>query len=106
MATFTVRSQAHPPTFSLSGELDMATVPAMDAAIGDAIAQGGPITLEMSGVTFIDASGGHAILRAAKALPSGCIILHGVQGHTERALELMRIGSASNVHINPCTVPV
>lgn len=95
-----------PPTVFLNGELDMATVPALENAIGDAISGGGPITLDLSRMTFIDSGGVGAIVKASKALPSGCINLHGAQEATRKLFDLMGIGKLPNVHVIPCSVLV
>ena len=105
MAEFGVTSQG-PPTFFLQGELDLATVPLLDIAIADAVARGGPITIDLSHTTFIDSTGVRSILSAVKALPSGCIILHGVHGGIQRILEITGVDLAQNLHIIPCTVPI
>ncbi len=105
MAEFGITSQG-PPTFFLQGELDLATVPLLDIAIADAVAQGGPITLDLSHMTFIDSTGLKSILKAVKALPSGCIILHGVHDGIQRILEITGVDLAANLHVIPCTVPV
>src|SRR5215207_3437353 len=103
MADFGITSQG-PPTFFLDGELDLATVPLLDIAIADAVAQGGPITIDLSRMTFIDSTGVRSILKAVKALSSGCIILHGVHGGIQRILEITGVDLAPNLHIIPCTV--
>jgi anti-anti-sigma factor len=97
-----------PPTFFLEGELDIATVPVMNAAIAVAVAQGGPITLDLSRVTSIDSSGVGAILKGLKGLPSGgCINLHGVHSRIEKVMRLlMGAVQAENLHVSPCSVPV
>ncbi len=68
-----------PRLYFLTGELDMSTLPLMETAIAPGVAKGGPVTLDMSGLTFIDSTGVASILRSLKALPSGCIVLHGVR---------------------------
>jgi anti-anti-sigma factor len=92
--------------FFLSGELDMATLPLMETAIAPAIAKGGPVTLDLSHLTFIDSSGVSSIIRHLKALPSGCIVLHGVRNAAERVMEIMGVKAAENLHVIPCTVLV
>lgn len=104
MAEFSITSQG-PPAFYLDGELDMATVPLLDTAIADAVAQGGSITIDLSRMTFIDSTGLRSILRAVEALPSGCVILHGVHGGIQRILEITGVDLAPNLHIIACKVP-
>ncbi|HET9249364.1 MAG TPA: STAS domain-containing protein [Actinomycetota bacterium] len=105
MANFGVATQG-PPTVFVKGELDMATVLTLEGAIRDAVPHGGPITLDLSGMTFIDSSGVQVILKAANALPSGCLTIHGAQDATHRIFDIMRMGEAPNVHVIPCSVPV
>jgi anti-anti-sigma factor len=89
--------------FSLTGELDLATVPLLDVAIGDTVDRDGSITLEMADVTFADSSGIGAILRAARALPTGCIVLHGVHDRVGKVIDIMGIGrGVPNLHVIPC----
>src|ERR687887_2936569 len=49
----------------LAGEIDMATAPALEAALLVALADGRPVTVEMKAVTFIDSSGLKVIVAAA-----------------------------------------
>jgi ABC-type transporter Mla MlaB component len=56
MADFAITAHGSALYF-LNGELDMATVPLMEIAIEDAVARGGPITLDLTDVTFADSSG-------------------------------------------------
>ncbi|TMK36997.1 MAG: STAS domain-containing protein [Actinobacteria bacterium] len=106
MTDFAINSDG-PRMFFLSGELDMSTAPLMETAIAPAIAKGGPVTLDLSELVFIDSSGVGSIVRSLNALPSGCILLHGVRNAPKRVLEIMGVDQAStNLHIIPCTVPV
>jgi anti-anti-sigma factor len=89
-------------TFFITGELDISTAPLLSDTIGAAVARGGPITLDVSSMTFIDSAGVHAILKALADLPSGCLILHGVPNGMQRVLDIVEIGRAPNLHIIPC----
>ena len=92
-----------PHMFSVSGELDIATVPLMNVAIAHAVSQGGPITIDMSFLTFMDSTGVGAILKSANELANGCIVLHGVHDEVERVIELMGVdGARRNLHVIPC----
>jgi anti-anti-sigma factor len=91
--------------FFLSGELDLATLPLMEAAIAPAVAKGGPIILDLGDLMFIDSSGVGSIIRSVKDLPSGCIILHGVRNAVHRVVEVMGV-KLENLHVIPCTVPI
>lgn len=47
----------HPFGLRLSGEIDMASAPALEEALLVALADGRPVTVDMHDVTFIDSSG-------------------------------------------------
>jgi anti-anti-sigma factor len=104
MSVFSITYKG-PMTFFLEGELDIASVPSLQAALNGSIGVGGPITLDLSRLTFIDSSGVGAILKAAKDhLPGGCVFLHGVHDGTEKVIELMGVEKTSNIHVLPCVV--
>jgi anti-anti-sigma factor len=90
--------------FFLEGELDVATIPLMHTAIGEAVSRGGPITIDMSDVSFVDSSGVGAILNYVNALPSGCIVLHGVHDGVGKVMDLMGVNQAESLHVIPCTL--
>jgi anti-sigma B factor antagonist len=89
--------------FTLSGDVDMATAPHVDAALAPAVRRGGAIILDVSDVAFMDSSGIHVIVRALEALPSGCITLHGVRGPVARLLELTRLADVPGLHVETCS---
>lgn len=95
---------AHSPTqFFLKGELDLATAPLMTLAIADAVDRGGPIVMDMTDVTFMDSTSVAAIVRSVEALPSGCIVLHGLQGQAGRVIDLVGVSDAlPTLHVIPC----
>ncbi len=104
MSVFSITYKG-PMSFFLEGELDIASVPSLTAAISGSIGAGGPITLDLSGLTFIDSSGVSAILKAGMDhLPNGCIVLHGVHDAPQRVVELMGVEKTSNIHVLPCLV--
>jgi anti-anti-sigma factor len=105
MADFEVTSNGA-STFFLSGELDLGTVPLLELAIGDAISDGGPVTLDLSNLRFTDSSGIGVILKASGALSSGCIILHGVRDGIRRVIDLMGVEQVPKLHVIPCTEQV
>jgi anti-anti-sigma factor len=102
MADFAIAAHGSALYF-LSGELDVATVPLMEVAIEDAVARGGPITLDMTDVTFADSSGIGAIMKSVKALPTGCLLLHGVHDEVGKVIDMMGIPQGlPTLHIIPC----
>jgi anti-anti-sigma factor len=89
----------------LSGELDMATVGALDSALTPLCAAGGPVTIQVSDLTFMDSTGLHLLVRSAKELEDrGCIIIHGLDGNrvVRRVLELSQVDSLRNIHLIEC----
>jgi anti-anti-sigma factor len=102
MADFAITAHGS-ALYSMSGELDVATVPLMEVAIEDAVARGGPITLDMTDLTFADSSGIGAIMKSVKALPTGCLLLHGVHDEVGRVIDMMGIEQGlPALHVIPC----
>ena len=50
----------------LEGEIDMHSIPRLEAAFAGVVAAGGPIYVDMANVTFIDSAGLHFLARLAK----------------------------------------
>jgi anti-anti-sigma factor len=92
-----------PGTFSMSGELDLATAPLVDVAMRDALTEGRSITLHITDVTFADSSGIAALLRSADDMSTGCLVVHGAHDAVRRAIDVMDVGRiAPNLHVIPC----
>jgi anti-anti-sigma factor len=90
---------------NLSGELDMATVGALDDALKPLCSAGGPVTIQVSELTFMDSTGLHTLVRALQELKDrGCIIIHGLDGNrsVRRLLELSQVNRLSNLHLIEC----
>jgi anti-anti-sigma factor len=49
---------------SVSGEVDLQTTPALEAAVADACARGATVELDLHEVSFIDSTGIRAVLNA------------------------------------------
>jgi anti-anti-sigma factor len=103
MADFGITSDG-PRSFFVNGELDMATVPILNIAIVDAVARGGPISMDLTDLRFLDSTGMGAILKVVNDLPSGCLVLHGVHDGVRKVTQLMGIDKAENIHVIPCTL--
>jgi hypothetical protein len=58
----------------------------------------------MGDVSFVDPSGVGAILNYVTALPSGCIILHGVHNGVGKLMNIMGDEHAPKLHVIPCTL--
>ena len=96
------------PVIALSGEIDMATAEGITSMLEPLVEAGGPVVIDLSNVTFMDSTGLHALLEAAKALSErGCIILHGANGAVAKVIEITRLREARpNLHIIECSVLV
>lgn len=76
----------------VAGELDMQTAPALEQALAEGVGRGGPVLVDLSGVTFMDSTAIHVLVRTAKQLVGrGCVIVHGEQGHVARVLDIIAL---------------
>jgi anti-sigma B factor antagonist len=84
-ATFAVRIVDSPvgaATVALSGELDVATVPKLEAALLEQLRQRPAVVIDLSELSFIDSSGIGALLQAkrtADGVLRGVVVLDGSQ---------------------------
>ena len=74
--------------FRLIGELDMATVTQLKAAL-ETVSQNGPVTIDLAGLTFIDSTGLHAFMEFARSQNgNGPLVLASPSATAKRALEI------------------
>jgi anti-anti-sigma factor len=94
------------PVLFLSGEIDMASAEGVTSSLRPLIEAGGPVIIDLSKVTFMDSTGLHVIVEAAKALGErGCIIVHGADGAAAKIIEITRLAQTrENLHIIECSV--
>ncbi len=81
-------------TIVMSGELDLGSAPALEAALDDAQQQPRPIIVDLCDVTFVDSSGIRALLRAAelsRANAGRLRIRLGESSQVARILELTAV---------------
>jgi anti-anti-sigma factor len=88
--------------YFLSGELDLASEDDLEGFLSDAMADGGPVTVDMSAVTFMDSTAIEVFLRILSTAPSGCLVLHGVKRSILRTMEIMGVDAISGLHVHPC----
>jgi len=88
----------------LSGELDLANAVEFSVALREHLPIGGPMTVDMRKLRFMDSSGIQAIVTAAKGAPEACIILPGVHDEVQKVVTVTGIDRAPNLHVIPCTV--
>jgi anti-anti-sigma factor len=105
MTSFEMKPDGH--GVILLGELDVANAADFQAALMDLLPVGGPVSIDMRALRFMDSSGIQAIIAAAKAAPDSCIILHGVHDQVGMVVEVTGIDAMlPNLHVMPCTVGV
>jgi anti-sigma B factor antagonist len=103
MAVLTITADGH--GFAMDGELDMATAPELAAAFADVLHSDGPVTVDMRALRFMDLSGIHVIVDAARTAPERCIILHGVHDEVQRVVEVTGIEQeVPHLHVMPCSI--
>lgn len=91
-----------PNMYFVGGELDMATAPMLEAALEESVARGGVILVDMSAVGFVDSMGIRGIIKLARRLRTGCVVLHGVQERVSQVFELVRLVDQPNIHVDAC----
>ena len=80
----------------LEGELDRLEAPELEAAI-DACADGLPVVVDLSSLTFIDSAGLHVLLRARDAgRPAALVRAPG--SNIDRVLEIVKVESSLSIY--------
>jgi anti-sigma B factor antagonist len=94
-----------PRAVVLTGEMDIATVKAFHDAIAPSLERGGTVVVDMTNLDFMDSSGVHALIEAARQLDGrGCLFLHGVHDPVQRLLDIVGIPAVENIHMIACEV--
>jgi anti-sigma B factor antagonist len=84
----------------LIGELDIATVPSLTEALAS-LSGDGPVTLDLSELTFMDSSGIHAILQFASSLDGeGPLTLAHPSENVSRLLEIVALDTHPGIRIS------
>ena len=91
--------QSGVPVLGVSGEVDLATAPALQTAMLAMMGRGSSrLIVDMSDVTFMDSSGLSALLAARDAGGEGCeLILVVAPGMVRRLLDTTAIGTLFTV---------
>ena len=94
-----------PPAVVLTGEMDLATVETFRDAIAPCLERGGTVVVDMTNLDFMDSSGVHALVEAARQLDGrGCLFLHGIHDPVQRLLDVVGISAVENIHLFTCEV--
>jgi anti-anti-sigma factor len=86
----TVERHGELRTVSVAGELDLSTAPEFEAAIGEQL-DAGPVTLDLSRLSFMDSSGVralHTLLPARSGEPPRLTISPTFQDNVRQVLEM------------------
>jgi anti-sigma B factor antagonist len=99
---FRAETHGSPRCISLHGELDAATADDLQVVLDAATQGAGDVVLELTGLTFMDSSGLHALLRAAEQLEGrGRLVLHHPTGPVRRVLDISGIARICAVVVVP-----
>lgn len=104
MANFEITPDGH--GFIVSGELDLTNASSFAVAFREALPSGGPCTVDVRPLRFMDSSGVQTIIAAAKLVPDACIVLHGVHDEVQKVIEMTRIYALPNLHVIQCTIGI
>jgi anti-anti-sigma factor len=85
----------------LDGELDTSSVGVLATVMERELRDPGPITLDLSDLTFVDSTGPHVFIRSARAL-DGELALLNPRPNVMRVFGIARIDAVANIVI---TVP-
>jgi anti-sigma B factor antagonist len=85
----------------LVGEIDIGSVESLQPALDAAATAGGPLVIDLRGLTFMDSTALHAWTKASELLAhhGWCIYLHVSGGIVERVLELAGPDRLPNIHV-------
>jgi anti-sigma B factor antagonist len=85
-----IKHDSRTVTVSVSGELDIASAPALTERAGRALEiPAGRVVLDLSGLTFIDCAGGRALIALTKVAAPGCPVV--VRGASHRVRKVLAI---------------
>lgn len=99
MDQLSIRPLKDPRAFALQGELDMASAEELLMRVRAAPAEG-DLTVDLSGLTFMDSTGLHVFLEAASARNNGsCVVLKNPSTPVARVLEIALPGGGPGLKI-------
>ncbi len=76
----------------------MSTTPVLSEALGTVT--DGVICVDMSEVPFMDSTGARVLVKAAKELNDGCIIVHGASPAVAKVFQILGLNRPdSNIHV-------
>jgi len=91
-----------PRGLRLVGEIDLATVDDLTAALEPHVREGGDITLDVAGVRFMGSSGAQVLIRALVSLEGrGRLVLVQPVSSVRRLIEIMGLDRFDNLEVRP-----
>jgi anti-sigma B factor antagonist len=98
---FDIQTERGIAVVAASGELDAATAPEFEAALGQAIGGGAKhVLIDLAGVSFIDSSGLATLVRALKRSRAGKgdLVLAGLRPAVRKVFDLTRLDKAFDIY--------
>jgi len=88
---------------AIFGELDLATVQRVQAAVDVGLAAEGPVVIDMRACGFVDSSGIAVIVKAALRLreQDRQLVIRGVQDRVQRILDVSGLTSSGLLSVEP-----
>ena len=89
-----------PSDIRLAGEVDLSSVAQLEEALAAAAVTREPVTIDLAGVTFIDSTGLHAIVRfALSSNGQGPVVLRNPPPMAVRLLEIVGVSSMPEIEM-------
>jgi anti-anti-sigma factor len=98
MSQLDIRPAGEPGRFALVGEIDLTTADRIAEIPVSALGEE-TVVLDFSKVSFMDSSGIRALVRLARTLKRGTLVIWGARGRVKRMLERLEIGMATGIVI-------
>ena len=101
LMTFDIQNESGIAIIAASGELDAATAPELEAALGRAMEAGAKrVVIDLKGASFIDSSGLATLVRALKRMRagSGDLVLADLRPAVRKVFDLTRLDKAFDIY--------
>ena len=100
-STLNIRPGSAPGSYVLRGEMDLHTAPQVAEISARATGPGSVLTLEISGVSFIDSIGVWALVNLARSLEPGArLVLSNPGEAVKRTLELVDLSDTPGIVVD------
>lgn len=107
MSDFEISRMKDGVGLKLVGELDLATTPELNKALLDPSLPASQLCLDLSGLTFVDSCGIHAILTLARSQNGrGPLVLLDPSAQVSRLFELLGLDEHAGIEVRRRVAPV